>query len=165
MVDAHAAGREHLHELLTSFSHGMLVTQTNTGRLRARPMAVAEIDSSGDVWFATSSASGKIDDVQFDPQVCVTFQDDGRYLSLTGEARIVDDRHRLTRLWREAWRPWFPRGEEDPALVLLRISPQSGEFWDRAGLAGVKYVLEAARARLAGRQMQTESEQHQRVDL
>jgi general stress protein 26 len=165
MADALASGREHLHDLLTAFDHGMLVTRANTGGLRARPMAVAEIDSTGDLWFATSGHSGKIDDVQFDPQVCVTFQDDGRYLSLTGEAQFVDDRPRIKQLWREAWRPWFPQGEEDPALVLLRISLNSGEFWDRAGLAGVQYVLEAARARIAGRQMQTSSQLHQRVDL
>lgn len=165
MAATEASGNDRFHELLTSFSHGMLVTRTSAGEMHARPMAIAEIDGSGNVWFTTSHESGKVDEIESDAHVCVTFQDERRYLSLTGTARIVPDRTRIKQLWNEAWRPWFPKGEDDPSLVLLCVVAHEGESWDRSGVQGLKYLFEAARARLERRQMKTDQQQHRKVDL
>lgn len=156
---------QQFHEILTSFPRGMLVTRTREGNLRARPMAVAEVDRDETVWFTTAEQSGKIDEIDSDPHICITFQEGARFLSLTGEAQLVHDRDRIRRLWSEAWRPWFPGGEDDPSLVLLRIVPYEGEFWDRSGLQGLKYAFEAVRARVEHRQMRTDQQQHQRLRL
>lgn len=157
--------RERLLDVLATFSEGMLVTRTPAGDLRARPMALAEINADGDVWFTTSVESGKIDEIEADDSVCVTFQAEDRYISLTGKAQIIKDREKVARLWNEAWRPWFPKGEADPSLVLLRVAAREGEYWDNHGVAGLKYLFEAARARVEGRQMETERDQHGKARL
>lgn len=164
-MSAERSSREQLHEVLTSFEQGMLVTRTAEGALRARPMAVAEIDEDDAVWFTTSEGPGKIDEIAGDSHVCVTFQDGQRFLSLSGDAEVVHDRAKLSRVWNEAWRPWFPGGEDDPSLVLLRITPRDGEYWDRSGVQGLKYLFEAVRARVEHRQMRTDERQHGRVRL
>jgi general stress protein 26 len=128
-------------------------------------MAVAEVDANDCVWFTTSEQSGKIDEISADPHVCVTLQDGRRFLSLSGQAELVHDREKIRRLWREAWRPWFPAGEDDPSVVLLRVAAREGEHWDRSGLQGLRYMFEAVRARVERRQMQEGERRHQRVQL
>lgn len=164
-MSAELSSREQLHEVLAAFEHGMLVTRTGDGALRARPMAVAEIGADDTIWFTTSDQSGKIDEIAADAHVCITFQEGHRFVSLSGEAFLVHDREKQRQLWREAWRPWFPGGEDDPHLVLLRVVPSEGEYWDRGGMQGLKYLFEAVRARVERRPMQTDEREHGRVEL
>lgn len=157
--------REHFHELLTRFSHGMLVTRTPGGDLRARPLVVAAVDADDDVWFVTKLGSGKVAEILKDSHVCVTFQDGARYLSLTGAAVVVYDSDRVEQLWKERWRVWFPGGPGDPQIVLLHVKAESGEYWDRGGLVGIKYLFRAGYAYLAGRENEPTPEEHQTVRL
>jgi general stress protein 26 len=143
----------------------MLVTRTSTGDLRARPLAVALVEEIGDLWFVTSLESGKVTEVLKDPHVCVTFQEGARYLSVTGRAMVVCDREKLRSVWQERWRIWFPAGADDVRAVLLQVTAETGEFWDRGGLAAVKFLFRAGRAYLAGREVVTSPEAHQKVNL
>jgi len=157
--------RERLHDLLAGFSHAMLVTRNLGGMLRARPMALAEIDEGGSVWFATSRDSAKVEEVEADAEVCVAFQDSGRYISLTGTARLVDDRAKLAGVWQESWRVWYPQGPGDPNLVLLAVDAHIGEYWDNRGFNGLKYMLRAGKALLTGTQIKIDPNQHHKVVL
>jgi general stress protein 26 len=157
--------RERFHNLLTQFSHGMLVTRTPNADLRARPLAVADIEDDDDLWFVTSLGTGKVTEILKDPHVCITFQEGARYLSLTGRAVVVCDAERLKQVWKERWRTWFPEGPRDPQVVLLRINAEAGEFWDRGGLAGIRYLFRAGRDYLAGREYVSTPEEHQKVNL
>ena len=47
------AADEKLRELLEDFDAAMLVTRTGAGQLRSRPMAVADIERGGTMWFVT----------------------------------------------------------------------------------------------------------------
>ena len=42
---------EKLHDLLHDFDAAMLVTRTEGGQLRSRPMALAAVDPNGTLWF------------------------------------------------------------------------------------------------------------------
>jgi general stress protein 26 len=165
LMTSESSARDQFHEALASFAHAMLVTRTPEGVLRARPMAIADIDQDECVWFTTSEQSGKIDEISADPHVCVTFQEGHHFLSLSGEAELVHDREKIRQLWSEAWRPWFPGGADDPNLVLLCVGPREGELWDRSGLQGLKYLFEAVHARIGRRQMQEDKRLHQRIQL
>ncbi|MCA9108438.1 MAG: pyridoxamine 5'-phosphate oxidase family protein [Planctomycetaceae bacterium] len=71
------------------------------------------------------------------PQVNLAFQSSSQYLSLSGNAVIVRDQHRVQQLWQEPWRVWFPGGPEDPEIVMVQIVPSDGEYWDHSGVRGV----------------------------
>jgi general stress protein 26 len=157
--------RVRFHHLLSAFSCGMLVTRTPDGGLRARPLAVAGVEENDDLWFVTRLATGKVTEVLKDPHVCVTFQDGARYLSVTGRAVVVCNAEKLQTVWRERWRTWFPDGPHDPQVVLLQVSAEEGEFWDRGGLAGVRYLFRAGRAYLAGEEYVPAANEHQKVNL
>ncbi|HTN86785.1 MAG TPA: pyridoxamine 5'-phosphate oxidase family protein, partial [Sorangium sp.] len=94
--------REKLLEILKKFRNAMLVTQASHGTLRARPMALVKVDDgTGDIWFMTSIDSGKIDEIESNPEVNVTLQEQRRYLSLSGRASIVRSRAKIDELWSE----------------------------------------------------------------
>ncbi|QEH35800.1 Pyridoxamine 5'-phosphate oxidase [Aquisphaera giovannonii] len=155
------------HDLLQDFGNAMLVTRTAEGKLRGRPMALAEAEPDGTLWFATDRDSAKIDELEKDDQVVVTMQSGMKYLSLTGRAKVVDDRAKAAQLWKAEWKVWYPGGKDDPALVLLRIDGETGEYWDNSGTGGVKYLIEAGKALLTGSRpdVQDDAKVHAKVEL
>ncbi|MBL8850056.1 MAG: pyridoxamine 5'-phosphate oxidase family protein [Planctomycetaceae bacterium] len=157
--------RQKLQKLLERFSQAMLVTRTADGHLRARPMALADVDEAGDLWFATARDSTKIEEIHFDRNVCVTFQDSSHYLSVGGLARCETDRDRIDELWQETWRIWYPNGKDDPALTLLVVEAHTGEYWDNSSVEGLKYLFNAGKALLSGERIEIDPEQHHKVAL
>jgi general stress protein 26 len=161
--DLAAARSRHLRELVRNFQTAMLVTRTEGGAIRSRPLAVAECRDDGTLCFATSLESGKVHDVEDDPQVNVTLQNDKQYVSLSGRGEILRDRALVDRLWSDFWKVWFPEGKDDPSICILAVHPESAEFWDNGGAKGVKYLFEAARAYVTGRTPRSSEEQNARL--
>ena len=139
-----------LHELLEEFGIAMLVTRTQEGQLHGRPMALAEVDADGTLWFLTDRHSAKVDELTHDGHVGVIMQSKTKFVSVSGRASLVDDRERVSRLWNVEWKVWFPGGKDDPNLVLLRVHGEAGEYWDNSETCGLKYLFEAGKALLTG---------------
>lgn len=64
--------------------------------------------------------------------VTLTFQspDEHIYLTLSGRTEVVTDHDAASRLWRPAFRRWFPGGASDPRLLLVRFSAYDAEFYE-----------------------------------
>jgi general stress protein 26 len=148
-TDSAPGALDHVLELLHDFATAMLVTHTPDGSLHARPMAVAEVEASGTVWFATDVTSPKIADIGTEPAVLLAFQDSRRYLAVTGTASVVRSPERVRELWKESFKLWFD-GPDDPRLVLLKVTPRDAEYWDTSGIRGLKFAFKAAKAYLTG---------------
>jgi general stress protein 26 len=143
-------------EILTHFDTAMLVSHEPDGHLRARPMNVAEVLHDGELWFVTSLESQKTREVADNPQVAAVMQGGGRYLVVSGRARIVMDPARIERVWKESWRPWFPDGPKDPRLCLIHVDPQEAEYWDTTGVRGLRFAFQAAKAYVTGHRIEDE---------
>jgi general stress protein 26 len=157
-----------LRELLQDFDAAMLVTRNASGQLRSRPMAVADIESGGAMWFITERHSGKMEEIARDNHVNVAMQGKMKFVSISGRATPVDDRAKVAELWNEAWRTWFPGGKDDPTLMLLKVDGEAGEYWDNSGASGVKYLIEAGKAYLGGtkpREVESDPQVHAKVKL
>lgn len=139
-----------LHELLEEFGTAMLVTRTADGDLRGRPMALAEVEPDGTLWFASGRHSGKVEELEKDGHVVVTMQSKAKFVSLSGTAKTVDDRAKIAKLWKAEWKVWFPDGKDDPEVVLLRVDGKAGEYWDNSGTSGIKYLIKAGKALVTG---------------
>lgn len=161
------AGTEHLHKLLAKFHTAMLVTRTPEGELRGRPMAIVKIEDDCRVWFFTANRAGKVHEIEDDSQVVVTCQDEhSTYLSISGRARVTSDREKISELWRDSFKAWFPEGKDDPEIALICIEPEEGEYWDNEGFNRVKYLFETAKALATGSKPRVrEGEQHAKVSL
>lgn len=153
------------YEKLNDFDVAMLVTRTQDGDLRSRPMAVAGAQDGGGVYFATSLDTEKVDEVEDFAQVNVSAQKKGVYLSASGKAEVVRDEAKIKELWSDTWRVWFPEGPQDPKLTLLHVQPSQGEYWDMRGTDALRFVLEAGRALLNEEPIQEDTIEHQKVDF
>lgn len=156
--------RKHLIDLMKGFDTAMLSTQPSAG-LHTRPMAVVEVADDGTTLFVTGASSPKVHEIQGEAKVLVTMQSKLEFVSVDGFARVVDDRERIAKLWKEPWRVWFPEGPTDPSIRLIEVSPVKGEYWDSSGAEGLKYAFEAVKAYVKGETPDTSREQHDKVRL
>lgn len=140
----------------------MLVTHAGEGRLRARPMAIAQVEEDSRLWFLTGAETAKTHEIASDTRVHIVCQNDrSAYLSLGGRANLVRDRAKIAKLWKEPFRAWFPEGKDDPEIVLIEVRPEEGEFWDNEGFNKIKYLFATAKAYAAGEKPEVdEGEQH-----
>jgi len=158
---------EKFGEVLKKFDTAMLTTVTGTGEMHTRPMAIAEIESTGDVIFFTDKNSAKIQELQQDSHVAVSCQNGWKdSLSFSGKAEIFHDIETAKRIWRKTYQTWFPEGPDDPNLMMIRIRSERGEYWDNSGVEGVKYILKAIKAVATGKRPSPDSvDEHGTVDF
>lgn len=157
--------QQHLYDLLKDFDTAMMITQGAQTQMHARPMAIAELKPDADAYFATSLDSPKVAEIANNAHVTLTFQSHKQFAALYGSVEIVKDRAQIDRLWKEAWKVWFPNGKDDPNLTLLRFNAENGEYWDNAGVQGIKYAIKAINAYVTGETPKNDSKEHAKVNL
>jgi general stress protein 26 len=157
-------GRNHLSDVVNDFDVAMLVTYT-ANEIRARPMAIARLDDGIGAYLVTNINSLKIDEIRVNPNAVLTFQSAKKFASVHGKLTVVSDRQLVEKMWKEVWKVWFPDGKSDPNIALLKFAAHEGEYWDNAGLQGLKYVYDAAKAYVAGETPKTDDAQHAKVSL
>ena len=157
-------GRNHLHEVVNDFDVAMLVTYS-ANAMHARPMAIACLDDGIGAYLVTHINSLKIDEISTNPHALLTFQSARKFASVRGELTVLRDRQLIEKMWKEVWKVWFPEGKSDPDIALLKFTPHEGEYWDNAGMQGLKYVYDAAKAYVTGETPKTDDAQHAKVDL
>ena len=153
-----------LYDVVKNFDEAMLVTHSAHG-IHARPMAIARLDDSIMAYLLTDLNSIKVEEIRINPHALLTFQSARKFATVSGELTISDDRALIEALWKEVWKVWFPIGKSDPNIALLKFTPSEGEFWDNAGIQGLKYVYAAAKAYVAGERPKPDAEQHSKVNM
>ncbi len=156
--------QKYLKDLLRDFSTAMLVTQAGDV-LRARPMAIADVDDDDVLYFFTDIDSAKVIEVRSRPGSQVILQDARRQVSLSGTVRVLKDRSLIKRLWSEPMKVWFPKGEDDPSIAVLAFDAAEGEYWDHSGINGVKYLFRAAKAYATGTRPTNDVSEHGKATL
>jgi general stress protein 26 len=125
--------RKLLWELVKDIQFAMFTTRAD-GRLRSRPMTTqnSEVDERASLWFFMSRGSEAVNDIGADPVVNVAYADPGRdaYVSISGEAAVVEDREKKEQLWSKLAEAWFPGGAGDPDLALVEVRIEDAEYWD-----------------------------------
>lgn len=154
---------EKFTDMLSGFDTAMLITHSDAHGLSARPMAIAEVEEGGRLWFLTDRHSGKMLELARDNHVALTLQSQDRFLTLSGRAEIERRAEKIEELWSEKFRVWFPGGKQDAAITLLHVVPERGEYWDRSGFSGMKYLVKAGKAYLQREQPELDSEEHASV--
>lgn len=157
--------RNHLLDMIKKFDSAMLITRDRDGTSHARPMSIARLDDSRDMYFATNIESPKVREIEADPKVTLTMQGGGRFAAVTGVARIARDAALIDELWSEAWKVWFPGGKTDPNLCLISVDATGGEYWDNAGAKSVAYAFEALKAYVTGETPKTNASQNAKTEL
>ncbi|RZU03131.1 pyridoxamine 5'-phosphate oxidase family protein [Rivibacter subsaxonicus] len=140
---------DQLRALIEPIAVAMLTHLDADGALVSRPVAPLEMDASGALWFFADRRSA---DVELLRVVNLNFSDSARstYVSLSGSGEMYCDRARIERLWTSFARPWFPEGPESADLVLLKVVPDTAEYWDAPDSKMVRLFVMAS-SMLAGK--------------
>ncbi len=122
-----------LRELVKDIDFGMLTTVDEDGTLHSRPMSTnGEIEADGTLWFFTYASTHKVDEIERNHQVNVSFAspEKQRYVSMSGTAQLVKDRNKIQELWKPELKAWFPKELDEPDIALLKVDVQKAEYWD-----------------------------------
>ena len=140
-----------LRELINDIDIAMLTTVDDDGTLRSRPMGTQKAEFDGDLWFLTRVDTAKVDEIQRESQVNVSYAkpDKNRYVSVSGTAVLVSDKAKIDEFWDPIYKAFFPEGKDDPRLRLLKVHVQKAEFWTTDNL--IATVIGFAKA-LAGQE-------------
>lgn len=120
-----------VNQLIKENRIGMFVTQ-NDGKIFSRPIAYSDVDEANNIWFFTDTNSGKVDDIKDSSQVNFSFSNESRneYVSVSGIAEIVKDKRIIEEKWQFFMKAWFPEGKESSSLTLIKVKPETSQFWD-----------------------------------
>jgi general stress protein 26 len=143
------AGMKKIGELVADIRFAMLTTVAPDGTLDSRPMATQKAEFDGVIWFLTAAASRKNEEIAENANVSLIYADPGNasYITVKGHARVLDDRSKVRELWNAMYRAWFPGGEDDPNIRVLRVDVSEAEYWeanDSKIIRGIKYLAAAA---------------------
>lgn len=125
---------EELYGLIEGIEIAMFTTRRPDNRLVSRPMATQARRDGADLWFVTDVETSKIDELETDPHVNVSYFRDRtkEWVSVSGTARISQDRALIRELYQADWRAWFGKmddvrdgGPDDPRLALILVNADS----------------------------------------
>jgi general stress protein 26 len=126
--------RDLLWELIEDIKFAMFTTRHSNGHLHSRPMTTqnSDLDEQSSLWFFVSRRSEIVADIATQPQVNIAYADPGddSYVSVSGDAAVVDNPAKKEQLWSKMTEAWFPGGIDDPDLALLEVRITHANYWD-----------------------------------
>ena len=149
-------------DLIQSSTIAMLTHVDATGKLVSHPMATQEAEYDGTVRFIAERSSDKAVDIGAHPDVNVSYSNNGSWVSLSGQARVVDDRAKLEELWDTFTSSWLEGGPENPNNILLEVTPDSAEYWDAPGGRRIVQLANLVKAKVTGSRIDSD---HGTVEL
>ena len=123
-----------LWKLIKDIRFGMLTHRTASGMLHAHPLTTQNrnIDGYSELFFFISKSGELYERLLTDGDVNVSYADPGAdsYVSLSGQARFIEDLAQKEALWSPMAKAWFPGGYTDGDLALLAVRIRHAEYWD-----------------------------------
>ncbi len=128
---------DELYELVDDMEIAMLTTRRSDGMLVTRPMATQDRGPEADLWFVTSVETHKVDEIERNPEVSVSYLNGKtmEWVSVSGRARITQDREKIESLYEPDWKAWFPDeggakdgGPQDPRLALILVEATTAHY-------------------------------------
>jgi general stress protein 26 len=141
-------GLKKIAELIKDVRICMMTTAGGDGSFDSRPMATQETEFDGTVWFLTRHESGKVREIEQDDHVTLLYADPGNhnYVSAKGKAQVSRDKDKIHELWNPMFKAWFPAGEDDPNIAVLRVDVTEAQYWEASSsklVFGIKYLAAA----------------------
>jgi general stress protein 26 len=135
-------------ELVKDIRICMMTTAAADGSFDSRPMATQKTEFDGTLWFLTRQESGKVGEIANDDHISLMYADpgDSSYVTVKGRAQVGRDRAKIHELWNPMYKAWFPEGEDDPAIAVLKVEVSEAQYWEASSsklVMGIKYLAAA----------------------
>ena len=126
-----------LYQHIDDIEIAMMTTRRSDGHLVSRAMATQKRAAGADLWFVTSDGTPKIQEIEGDPHVNLSYYKDRtrEWVSVSGMATLSRDRGKIRELWAPDWALWFPKQDDprhgtadDPRMVLIGVQVHAAVF-------------------------------------
>ena len=117
------------------------ITVDENGKPQARTMSPFPPEEDMVIWLGTNPRSRKVKQIENNPNVMIFYYDTKgfSYVSVAGQARIVNDPEKRAHYWKESWTRYYLDPEND--YILIEVTPERLEicsfkhklFWDSTG--------------------------------
>ena len=141
-------GIKKIGELIKEVRICMMTTAAGDGSFDSRPMATQETEFDGTVWFLTRHESGKVHEIEENDHVSLMYADPSNhsYVTAKGKAKISRDKAKIEELWNPMFKAWFPEGQDDPSIAVVKVEVDEADYWDSSSsklVFGLKYLARA----------------------
>jgi len=148
------AGKEQLEKfisLVEDIRICMLLTFDGNGQPQSRPMSTSKIEEDGTIWFFSNEFSAKVSEISKNNEVYLTYSSPSKneYVGFSANAELVEDRAKIDELWNDTMKAWFPKGKDDPGLLLIKITPAEAEYWEGPS-SKIRFALGVIKALVTG---------------
>jgi general stress protein 26 len=108
-----------------------MFTSKDGEKIRSRPMGAKPRQEAHVIYFLTDERGNKDEQVARDDHVCLSFAQpgDGKFLTVSGIARVLNDRALIAELWDTGAEAWWS-GADDPSVRVIEVTPQDAQFWE-----------------------------------
>jgi general stress protein 26 len=120
-------------EIMRDTRIAILTHHSAPGDLVSLPMGTQDFEHPSTVWFITERHTDKVQAIAADPRVNVSYSAKSGWVSLSGTARINEDREKLRELWDASAGIFMAGGPDDEDNVLLEVSGATAEYWESPG--------------------------------
>ncbi|QNK73638.1 pyridoxamine 5'-phosphate oxidase family protein [Variovorax sp. PAMC28562] len=123
-----------LFDLIKDTRFGMLTHRHSDGQLHSHPLTTQnkKVDEASTLYFFVPKDGDIARHVASDGSVNVAYAntDADSYVSVTGQASLLEDQAKKNELFNPAAKAWFPKGPTDPNVGLLAVKILDAEYWD-----------------------------------
>ncbi len=123
---------EKIKDLAKKAGSCFFCTKITIGSFCSRPMSAEHVDDEGNFWFLSANDSNKNKEIAEDATVQLLFQGSPHsdFLNINGKAEISKDKNKIEELWNGIMKTWFTEGKDDPRITVIKVTPESGYYWD-----------------------------------
>ncbi len=133
-MSAETSDAQKLWSLIKDIRFGMFTHRHANGMLHSQPLTTQNksLDEESTLYFFISRQSEIARQIQQDVHVNVAYASPGddSYVSVSGEAAIIEDQAKKEALWSPMAKAWFPGGASDANLALMEVRIGHAEYWD-----------------------------------
>lgn len=120
-----------------------LFTTVDNGQIQQWPLTANVDREAGALYFLVDNG-GQYDHLGANPKVSLGFADHPKYVVISGDALVTNDRAKIKELWSPFAKAWWDSAD-DPRIRLLTVMPGRAEFWDSGNsLVAAAVMLTAA---------------------
>ncbi len=118
-------------ELARGISTAMMLTDLGSRPVPAIPMSPKRVEDNGDILFLSNATSEHNRNIERDGACQLLFSNTSgmEFLSVYGSATVKNDSELIKELFSKMDKAWF-KGEDDPAITVIRFTPETGHYWD-----------------------------------
>ena len=146
---------QEISERMRDIDFAVLSTRTEGGAIAGRPMSNnRDVEYDGDSYFFACEDTRTVGDIRRDPHVGLAYQAKSGmlgmkpfFLTLEGEASLIQDKNRFAEHWQKELDAWFKQGIDTPGLTLIKVHAQRLHYWDGYDEGEMDLTREKAAAR------------------